>query len=363
MLTSPHTPSARKRLLGSWSPRGARVLYVDNLGLRLPGIGDRKRVARRVRSAWAKPDVANPITVLSPMVPPFAHLPQASRFLRDWLLKRVRLWRTERPLVVWTYLPNPVIADVATAAHASAVVYEYADLASVRLRVRNPRHRDRVADWEEQMFARADVVFVPNDRLLAARGIEVPHAHVVPHAPPSVKPTTILQLSNDWPHPRIAFVGSISPVVDVDLLDGLAATNPLWSFVLVGPQRVSLRQLSRRPNVLLMGERDSSDVAALLSECDVGIIPYLRDTRGLDTVSPLKLHDYLARGLPIVSVDIPGARGYDDVEIAAGVHGFSAAIQRALERGRGPGRVGGTWADAVGEMVARVHAVGRNRDQ
>ena len=96
--------------------RGARVLYVDNLGLRLPGVGDHRRVTRRLRSALAKPDVANPITVLSPMVPPFAHWPRARRFLRDWLLARVRLWRSDRPLVVWTYLPNPVIAEVATVA-------------------------------------------------------------------------------------------------------------------------------------------------------------------------------------------------------------------------------------------------------
>jgi glycosyltransferase involved in cell wall biosynthesis len=171
------------------------------------------------------------------------------------------------------------------------------------------------------------------------------------------------QLTEQWPHPRIAFVGSISPVVDVDLLDGLAATNPMWSFIIVGPARVPLRQLSRRPNVLLMGERQPDDVAALLAECDVGIIPYLRSTRGIDTVSPLKLHDYLARGLPIVSVEIPGVRGYDDVEIAAGVSGFSSAIQRALERGRRPGRVHGTWADAVGEMVARVRKSDPNLDR
>lgn len=334
--------------------RGARVLYVDNLGLRLPRWADRKRVVRRVRSARAKPGATNPITVLSPMVPPLERWPSARTFARQWLLSRVQPWRTDRPLVVWTYLPNPVIGEVADAAGARALVYEYADLASVRLHVRSGRHRDRVAAWEEQMFARANAVFVPTERLLEARGIEVPYSHVVPHAPPTAKPATRPQLSAQWPHPRIAFVGSISPVVDVDLLDELAATNPLWSFVIVGPARVPLRQLSRRPNVLIMGEREPDDVAALLSECDVGIIPYVRDARGIDTVSPLKLHDYLARGLPVVSIDIPEVRGYDYVEVAAGVSGFAAAIQRALERGRGPGRVAGTWADAVGEMVERV---------
>jgi glycosyltransferase involved in cell wall biosynthesis len=171
---------------------------------------------------------------------------------------------------------------------------------------------------------------------------------------PSATPGPTPQLSDECPHQRIAFVGSISQVVDIALLDELAAQNPLWSFVLAGPARVPLRQLSRHPNVLIMGERSADDVATLLGECDVGIIPYLRTTRGLDTVSPLKLQDYLARGLPVVSVDIPEVRGYDDVELASGVAGFAAAIQRALERGRGPGRVAGSWADAVGEMVQHI---------
>jgi glycosyltransferase involved in cell wall biosynthesis len=204
------------------------------------------------------------------------------------------------------------------------------------------------------MFARANVVFVPHERLIAARGVDVPHAYSVPHGSPSTGAVTTPQLTSQWPHPRIAFVGSISQVVDIDLIDGLAATNPLWSFVIVGPQRVSLRQLSRRPNVLLMGELDLDSVTGLLAECDVGIIPYLRNARGIETASPLKLQDYLAVGLPVVSIDIPGVRGYEDVEIASGVQGFSTAIQRALERGRGPRRVSGTWADAVGEMITRV---------
>ena len=341
---------------------GAHLLYVDNLGLRLPKLDDRKRVVRRVRNARAKPDVTNPITVVSPLVPPFERWPQARRFLRESLLARVRPWRTDRPLVVWTYLPNPVIGEVATLSGARALVYEYADLASLRVRVRSTRHRDLVAQWEERMFHRADAVFVPNERLITARGIDVPHAYVVPHGSPTVRPAATPFLLDEFRHPRIAFVGSISPMVDIELLDGLAATNPLWSFVIVGPQRVPLRQLPRRPNVLLTGERSAEDTAGLLAECDVGIIPYLRSATGIDTVSPLKLHDYLALGLPVVSVDIPGVRGYEDVEVATGVYGFSAAIQRALARGRGPRRVAGTWADKVREMVTRVRESNSNID-
>jgi hypothetical protein len=56
--------------------RGARVLFVDNLGLRFPRLGDRRRVVHRVRAALGRRreggagERAHGITVLSPIVPP-----------------------------------------------------------------------------------------------------------------------------------------------------------------------------------------------------------------------------------------------------------------------------------------------------
>ena len=348
---------------------GARVLYVDNLGLRTPRFADRERVRRRVRSATkrrpaptanasALADRAPGITVLSPVVPPWRLFEPATR---RWLSRRIRAWRagdTARPLVVWTYLPNPVIAQIAETENAAALVYEYADLASVRLHVRSERHRQRVAAWEDTMFARSTSVFVPTERLMEARHITVKTAHVIPHGMPSVVAGTGRRVWDDeqrWPRPRVAFVGSISPVVDIGLLDDLASSRPDWSFIVVGPARVRVDELARHPNVLITGERDQDDVTALLAECDVGIIPYRTTAPGIDTVSPLKLQDYLAQGLPVVSVDIPGARGLpDDVQIAAGAQEFGDAIERAVIHGRRAAPRLRSWAAAVGEMVERV---------
>jgi UDP-galactopyranose mutase len=334
--------------------RGARVLYIDNLGLRLPRLSDRRRIVRRVRSA-REPVAPGPITVVSPLVPPLEQRGPVRAIARRRLLDRIEGWRSNRPAVVWTYLPNPVIGDVAESMRAAAVVYEYADLASVRLHVRSTRHRARVAAWEDAMFRRADVVFVPNERLSAARGIASANVHVIPHgSPPENITHASAWLSESVPHPRIAFVGSVSEVVDVALLDGVALAHPDWSFVVAGPARAPIRSLRQRCNVVVTGEISPDEVSAILDECDVGVIPYRCDQPGIDTVSPLKLGDYRAHGLPVVSVDIPEVRGRDGVEIAAGIDGFGAAIGRALAEGRGPGERGATWADAVGAMVDLV---------
>ena len=64
---------------------------------------------------------------------------------------------------------------------------------------------------------------------------------------------------------------------------------------------------------------------------DVGIIPFRIEDLTLKA-NPLKLREYLAAGLPVVSSDLPEVRKYGDlVHVAAGADGFVAAIERALE--------------------------------
>lgn len=82
--------------------RGARVLYVDNIGLRLPRPHDAHRVWRRVRSslrrrrvppAIASPDVgtlpAGSLAVVSPVLLPLDHV-VAVRAASRWWLRRGR---------------------------------------------------------------------------------------------------------------------------------------------------------------------------------------------------------------------------------------------------------------------------------
>jgi teichuronic acid biosynthesis glycosyltransferase TuaH len=52
-------------------------------------------------------------------------------------------------------------------------------------------------------------------------------------------------------------------------------------------------------------------------------------------MSPLKLFEYLAAGLPVASVDLPGIRPHcpERVALAEGVGDFPAAVARAIEIG------------------------------
>jgi hypothetical protein len=55
-----------------------------------------------------------------------------------------------------------------------------------------------------------------------------------------------------------------------------------------------------------------------------------------EAMSPLKLYEYLAAGLPVASVDLPGVAAVcpDRIALAHGPDDFVGAVGRALELGR-----------------------------
>lgn len=106
------------------------------------------------------------------------------------------------------------------------------------------------------------------------------------------------------PKPIAVYVGAIEAWFDFDLLRILSQRMPEVSFVLIGPEKLAAERLKGLPNVHLLGRRKYDDLPAYLQHSDVGIIPF--DVKGhatlINYVNPLKLYEYLACGLPCVSV-------------------------------------------------------------
>jgi glycosyltransferase involved in cell wall biosynthesis len=87
----------------------------------------------------------------------------------------------------------------------------------------------------------------------------------------------------------------------------VASILPDAQLVLIGSvQNTSstMKQLAGRANVHLLGRRPYSQLPALCKGFDVAVLPFVRNelTRN---ANPLKLREYLAAGLPVVSTDLP----------------------------------------------------------
>jgi glycosyltransferase involved in cell wall biosynthesis len=103
----------------------------------------------------------------------------------------------------------------------------------------------------------------------------------------------------------IGYVGSIDDRLNYDLLQHLFTQMPDAEFVFVGrvtSERGGEAILRKYPNVKLTGAKSPEELPAYLKIFSVGIIPFIKDefTHG---IYPMKINEYLAAGLPVVSTD------------------------------------------------------------
>ncbi len=187
---------------------------------------------------------------------------------------------------------------------------------------------------EDTVVRRADVVFAAShavyERLRRMRSEGVYHlpngvdlARFEAAQPP---PPEYARLHR----PIAAYVGAIHYWFDLEMLAEVARRRDDISFVLIGQAQVSLTPLTDLPNVYFLGTRPPEKVPAYLQHADVGLIPFIRSPL-TDSINPLKMYEYLACGLPIVSTDLAEVRAMEaPLHLVRDVTGFCTALEAAL---------------------------------
>lgn len=112
-------------------------------------------------------------------------------------------------------------------------------------------------------------------------------------------------------HPIVGFFGLIDRCwVDLELVEGVAEAFPDVSFVFLGRSDVEPGDLPRRPNLHWQGFIPYADLPRHARDFDIGFIPFVRS--GLTrAANPLKLLEYFALGLPVLSTRLPELEGID----------------------------------------------------
>ena len=166
-----------------------------------------------------------------------------------------------------------------------------------------------------------------------------PHTQLVPNGvdyqhyiTPASEPAEFRNI----PKPRIGYTGNLKRMLNWELLLELSKMHPEWSFVLVGRMlphfevRGVYEQLSKCLNIYVVGPRPSELIPSYVQHLDVCIMPYKVDDY-TKYIYPLKLHEYLASGNPIVGSLIPSLQAFKEVVLlASGPHEWSSMLTRAL---------------------------------
>ena len=140
------------------------------------------------------------------------------------------------------------------------------------------------------------------------------------------------------PRPRLGVVARLNEVLDARTLNHLAEQRPDWSIVLVGglyfndPEKLQgFHDLVARKNVHHVGLQPRTEVPNWLAGFDVGLICYDLETWGPYN-QPIKMYEYLACGLPVVSTGILAAQelGEELVKCAHEPEEWLEQVERAL---------------------------------
>lgn len=307
--------------------RENRVLFVESLGLRRPQLvsHDVARILRRLRRGLSPPrSTPEGVEVLSPIVLPLHRSASARalnrRLLRPTVGRAMRRLGLRRPLL-WAYVPQA--EELLGVLDPALIVYHCVDDIAAQQGVDARSFRAA-----EERFARpADLVLASAPALAERmRGLSGNVLYAPNVADTSLFATALEDGPVDGalsalPRPRIVFQGAVvATKLDVALLTSLAGLHRDWSLALAGPKglgdpRTDVSALEREPNIHLLGPRGYHELPALLRGADAAMIPYAVNdlTR---SVFPMKVYEYLAAGLPVVSTPLPALDGVEGVAVA-----------------------------------------------
>jgi len=290
-----------------------RVLWINSIGNRKPTTSayDLKRIANKFRDfARGHQKVDNQLYVYSPIAVPFFGSRVArwvNRNVLKWSVRRVcRQLSFERPLL-WTFYPAS--GNVAGSLGEETIVYhcvdEYSEFTGT--------DKEAILQLERQLMEKCDYVIVSSERLYETKKPHNKNTFLVTHGvdaahfrkacdPQTMVPDEMKELSK----PVIGFFGLIADWVDLELIRFLAVARPGWNFALIGKIATDVRLFEGLPNVHLLGQKTYDALPGYVKAFDVAILPFVMNELTI-AANPLKLREYLAAGLPVVSSAIPEA--------------------------------------------------------
>jgi glycosyltransferase involved in cell wall biosynthesis len=359
-------PLSKKHIMLQLS-RKNRILWVNSIGNRNPSasVRDFKRVLKKMQDFLGGcRKVAENIYTFSPLAIPF-HGNAAARALNRhflaWSVRRAYRRLGFRRPITWTFLPTS--AEVAGTLGEKLIVYHCVDEFSEF----SGTDKNAVLNMERALLRKADQVFVSSGPLYETKRLHNPRTAMVTHGvdlehfrkacdPRMTIPSDIAALSR----PVIGFYGLVADWVDLNLVRFLSVSRPSWSFVLIGKLDTDVSAIEGLANVHMLGQKTYSVLPSYCAGIDVAILPFVVNELTL-AANPLKLREYLASGLPVVTTDIPEARRLGEhLRVGATPAEFLAQIETYVERGTGPQlaiadeMAGESWEAKVQEMSSLI---------
>jgi uncharacterized SAM-binding protein YcdF (DUF218 family) len=300
-----------QEIMLTFAEAGNRVLFIENTGVRAPGIKDFPRIKNRIKN-WFKgvkgirEEIPN-LYIFSPLLLPFPYLRIARWINRHLILSILEKWTKIMDFheaIVWTFLPTPLSMNIIDNLSKKIVIYYCID----NFRVSSDSAK-KIQRYEIKLIKQVDLVFVTSQALYDYCSTYNDHVYTFPFAvnfqefeKVRLEKNIIPEELKNIKRPIIGYVGGVHKWIDRKLIKEVVQNYPEYSFVFVGPLQTDVSLLSSLKNIYFLGKKDHKKIPYFIKYFDVCIIPYLI-TEYIKNVYPTKLNEYHTMGKPIVSTD------------------------------------------------------------
>ncbi len=317
-----------------------RILWINAIANRMPTASskDLSRIVKKLKSfTEAVAEVEKNIFVLNPLAIPAYGSAAVRKFNQKFLIRQVkkamRKLNFQQPI---NMVFNPAAGLLAGKLGESELIYycvdEYTAFTGAASGLR---------EIEEDLFRKADLVIVSAEKLFDSKKHFNENTFIIRHGTDwkhfrkSLDSATKIpdEIAN-LPKPIIGFHGLLADWVDFDLIKKTAEHFSSGSVVLIGKITVDaekkIKILDGVKNIHFLGRKPYAELPNYCKGFDVALNPFEISELTL-AANPLKVREYLAAGLQVVSTDIPEVRILANCLVGENHQDFIGKIEFALK--------------------------------
>ncbi|MFC1700273.1 glycosyltransferase [Patescibacteria group bacterium] len=288
------------------------------------------------------------VEVLSPLNihPVYSKLSVKHANRIDKLAKKI--FDKKRKTILWVYHVEMLfLENYLRDINYDILVYDCVDNYEAFPAYKSEEKKKWISEQEKMLATRANIVFATTPGLIEKLKKHNPNTYYTPNVGDYDRFFDIRKSKEEEPeklreipHPRVMFTGAIDEYkFDKELVKKIAMDFPSYSFVIIGPSAYKDRWVTEKAlgfedfnNIHFLGPVDYTKLPNYISKADVLMIPYQLNDYTVGGCFPVKFHNYLASGYPVVVTDLPAyAPFYEACYISKDYNEFSQNIRKALE--------------------------------
>ncbi len=328
----------RPQQLASRLAKQCNILYIEPIGLRSFRVRDIPRVIRRIVK-WVtknKKKQNNKLHIYTPLYLPFLSsyiCKKINGMIFTTAIKKLCRRLSFNEPVIWITLPTDTAVTLANKLSSRLLIYDCIDeYASFQ------KNGNYIRSTEIEILKKSSLVFATSNQLFERMKKTNPNTYLIPNACDfshfaQIKNNDISIPSdiNNIKPPIIGYIGAVSSCFDLELIEFVARSNTNLSIVIIGETHVDKSILPVADNIHYLGQKKYTELPNYMKAFDVGIIPFKVNDLA-DTINPVKLFEYLAGGMPVVSTDLAEVRTHENVvSIAKTKEEFLTLLKKSVE--------------------------------